>query len=314
MKKQYIAGIDLGGTTAKLGLFTLAGELVQKWEIPTDTTNHGENILRNLADSLCAQLAARGLTPEDVLGVGLAVPGAVTQERYAGPGANLNGWGGFDVAAAFSPLCGLPVKVANDADAASLGELWRGSAMGARNMLFVTLGTGVGGGVVINGHVVEGAHGAGGEIGHIRMHTDEQRVCGCGRRGCLEQYASATGLVYAANKLLSSTTEPSPLRQYEEITAKLIFDHAKAGDALALRLTDTFAAELGRALSMIACVCDPEVIVLGGGVSKAGTFLLDAVRDAYRKEAWAATEATDFRLAALGNRAGMYGAARLMLG
>jgi len=312
MKKQYIFGIDLGGTTAKLGLFTQHGELLCKWEIPTDTRNHGENILHSLTASVRERMRIRQIDPNDVHGVGLATPGTVTQQRNVGPGANLDGWGGFDVADAFARLCGLPVRVANDANAAALGEAWQGSAKGAQNMLLVTIGTGLGSGVIVNGHILEGAHGAGGEIGHMQVRTDETRVCGCGKRGCLEQYVSATGLVYAAETLLASTREPSSLRQCGELSAKRIFADAKRGDGLASRLTENLASELGRALAAVSCVCDPEVIVLGGGVSGAGAYLLNAVQKAFIPNVLPTARETVFRLATLGNDAGIYGAARLV--
>ena len=313
MKANYIIGIDLGGTTAKLGLFTRDGALCSKWILPTDKRNTGENILRTLANSIQEQLCIRQLSTEDVYGVGLAVPGPVRKEREVAPCANLDGWGGCNVAEGFSRLCGLPVKLANDANAAALGELWQGSAKGVQNMFFVTLGTGVGGSAIINGHIVEGAHGASGEIGHMRLHKNEPRVCGCGKHGCLEQYASATGLVTAANSLLQATDTPSTLRQCKAITAKQIFEHAKQGDPLAGQLTESFASELGHALAIVACVLNPEVIVLGGGVSRAGTFLLHAVEQAFIVNAMPDTESTAFTLASLGNDAGIYGAARLMM-
>lgn len=311
MSERYIFGIDLGGTTAKLGLFTAQGELLAKCEVPTDTRENGKNILPNLAASIREQTRINWLREGDIAGVGLGIPGPVCK-GWVGVCANLNGWGDFSAPDAFSHLCGLPVRAVNDANAAALGELWQGSAKGARNMVLVTLGTGVGGGVVVDGHIVEGSHGAGGEIGHIQVRMDETRPCGCGKHGCLEQYASATGLVYAAQALLNSTAEPSLLRQCPAVTAKSIFACVKQGDALAKRVTQNAASALGRALSMISCVCDPEVIVLGGGVSRAGTYLLNAVQAAFEEHALPAMQATAFRLAALGNDAGMYGAARLM--
>jgi len=313
MNERYIFGIDLGGTTAKLGLFGGKGVLLEKWRIPTDIRDKGKNILPDLAASVREHLNAKQLKAENVTGIGLGVPGEVLNEKTVEPCVNLNGWGGFDVAGAFSRLCGVSVKAINDANAAALGELWRGSAKGAQSMYFVAIGTGLGAALVISGQIVEGFHGAGGEIGHIIMHTEEARAFGRGKRGRLEQYVSASGLVRSAALLLEGTDEPSLLRQYDEVTAKRIFTHAKQGDVLACQLTEQFASELGQALAGISCVCDPEVIVLGGGVSAAGDYLLNAVQKAYKLYAPVATENTTIRLATLGNDAGIYGAARLMM-
>ncbi|MBN1778094.1 MAG: ROK family protein [Clostridiales bacterium] len=313
MSERVIFGIDLGGTTAKLGLFSENGVLLEKWQIPTDIRDKGKNILRDLAASVRVRMSTGRFTAQDVIGIGLGVPGEVLQDKTVEPCVNLNGWGGFYVAGAFSRMCGIPVKAVNDANAAALGELWKGSAQGARNMYFVAIGTGLGAALVIGGQIVEGFHGAGGEIGHMIIKPEEKREFGRGKRGRLEQYASASGIACEAKQLLETADEPSLLRQYGEVTAKHIFMHAQQGDALARRLTEKFASELGRALSIISCVCDPEVIVLGGGVSAAGDTLLSAVKKAYKLYAPVATEGTVIRLAALGNDAGIFGAARLMM-
>jgi glucokinase len=313
MNNQHIIGIDLGGTTAKLGLFTQNGTLLEKWGVPTDTSSRGKNILLNLAASIQEQMRLRQLQKNNILGVGLGIPGVVMNKRNVGTSANLNGWGGFDVAEEFARLCGIPVKVINDANAATLGELWQGSAKGAQNMFLVTLGTGVGGGLVINGHIIEGSHGIGGEIGHINVNANETRICGCGNKGCLEQYASATGIANSAKALMDSTDIPSSLRQYDEVTAKHVFEYAQKGDVLAIQLANKFALELGRALSIVSNICDPEVIVIGGGVSAAGLYLLDAVKNVFEQYVLHAARSTVFKLATLGNDAGIYGAARLMM-
>ena len=310
--EQYIFGIDLGGTTVKLGLFTAGGELQEKWEIPTRTENGGEHILSDIAGSVKAKLAEKDIDPAQVLGAGLGVPGAVLEDRYVKPCVNLNGWGG-DVAGMLSDLCGWPVKAVNDANAAALGEMWLGGGKGHDNVVFVTLGTGVGGGIIVDGKLLAGVHGAGGEIGHIKMNAAETETCGCGKKGCLEQYASATGIVRMAGMLLESD-QPSALREVEKLTARDIFDCAKAGDELALRAVDIFADYLGRALVNISCVCDPQIFVIGGGVSAAGQIILDKVGQVFRTHAFPASEGTAFALASLGNDAGICGAARLILG
>ena len=309
--EQYIFGIDLGGTTVKLGLFRLDGTLLGKWEIPTRTENGGEHILPDIAASMDAKLDEWAIKPGQVAGAGLGVPGAVLEDRYVKPCVNLNGWGG-DVAGKLSELCGIPVKAVNDANAAALGEMWKGGGQGYENVVFVTLGTGVGGGIVLNGKLLSGVHGAAGEIGHLKVRAYESEACGCGKHGCLEQYASATGIVREANRRLTGLSTPSMLRDVEKVTAKDVFDCAKAGDALALDVVKLFGDTLGRALANVSCVCDPDVFVIGGGVSAAGQIILDVVQEAFRAHAFPAAEETRFELAKLGNDAGICGAARLM--
>lgn len=311
--EKFVFGIDLGGTTVKLGLLSVEGVLQEKWEIPTCTENGGEKILPDIAASVKEKMAALHITAEQVLGAGLGVPGAVLEDRYVKPCVNLNGWGG-DVAGALSELCGFPVKAVNDANAAALGEMWRGGGEGCDNVVFVTLGTGVGGGIIVGGKLLSGVHGAAGELGHIKMNPHETECCGCGKKGCLEQYASATGIVREANRLLKASDAPSALRSLEKVTAKDVFDYAKQGDAMAKDVVAFFGDTLGRALSIVSCVCDPEVFVIGGGVSAAGQVILDVVAESFVRNAFPASEGTRFTLAKLGNDAGVYGAARLILG
>lgn len=309
---QYIFGVDLGGTTIKHGLFTADGQLLDKWEIPTRAEEQGKDLLPDIAQSIRDATVRHGISAAQIIGIGLGVPGAVSEARYVKPCVNLNGWGG-DVAGTLSSLCGCPVKAVNDANAAALGEMWQGSAKGHENVVFVTLGTGVGGGIVVNGKLLSGSHGAGGEIGHIKVNPSEQNVCGCGKRGCLEQYASATGITREAARRMTFGGTPSLLRQFTVPTAKDVFDCAKAGDTLALGVVDFFADNLGRALACVSCACDPEIFVIGGGVSAAGQIILDTVTSAYQENAFPASERTQFALAHLGNDAGIYGCARLML-
>ena len=311
--EKFVFGIDLGGTTVKLGLLSVEGVLKEKWEIPTRTENGGEHILSDIAASVKEKMSALNISVEQVLGAGLGVPGAVLADRYVDPCVNLNGWGG-DVAGALSELCGFPVKAANDANAAALGEMWRGGGEGCDNVVFVTLGTGVGGGIVMGGKLLSGVHGAAGELGHIKVSTAEEEKCGCGKKGCLEQYASATGIVREAKRMLAESDAPSALRELEKVTAKDVFDYAKKGDAMAKEVVAFFGETLGRALSIVSCVCDPEVFVIGGGVSAAGQVILDVVEESFVRHAFPASEKTRFTLATLGNDAGVYGAARLILG
>ena len=311
--EQYIFGVDLGGTTVKHGLFTVEGRLIDKWEIPTRAENAGGHLLPDIAASLKGAMERHNIAAEQLKGIGLGVPGAVSKGRYVAPCVNLNGWGG-DVAGDLSAMMGCPVKAVNDANSAALGEMWQGGAKGHENVVFVTLGTGVGGGVIVDGRLVSGAHGAGGEIGHIKVSDSETEPCGCGKRGCLEQYASATGILREAKRRLAADDDISTkLRTFEPLTVKDIFDCAKGGDEMALSIVDFFAENLGKALAGISCVCDPEVFVIGGGISAAGQIILDKVEAVYRAHAFPASEGTEFVLASLGNDAGICGCARLML-
>lgn len=312
--KSYAFGVDLGGTTVKLGLFQTDGTLLEKWEIPTRSGNHGENLLPDIALALLGKLADKGLSVADVSGVGMGVPGAVLRDSYVKPCVNLDQWGGFDVSEKLSSLCRLPVKIVNDANAAALGEMSQGGGRGFRNVVFVTLGTGVGGGVIVDGKLLSGTHGAGGEIGHIKVKNHEEVPCGCGKHGCLEQYASATGLVKSAVQFIKNQNTATKIRSFDNLSCKDIFDCAMEGDAVALQLVDEMTRMLGKALAAVSCVCDPEVIVIGGGVARAGNILLEGIQKHFKYYAFPAAEETDFVLAELGNDAGIYGAAQMILG
>ena len=309
--KKYGFGVDVGGTTCKIGLFDNTGVILDKWEIKTNTENNGASILDDIVASLEGKMADAGISKDDVEGVGIGVPGPVKNDSIVCQCVNL-GWGTFDVAETLSGKIGLPVKVGNDANVAALGEMWKGGGQGCKNGVMVTLGTGVGGGVIINGSIIGGVHGAGGEIGHMKVSDTETDVCGCGKCGCLEQYASATGIVRLAKKRLAADDAATTLRDLPEVTAKDIFDAAKAGDAVSLELVETLGTILGGALASVACVADPEMFVIGGGVSKAGQILLDVVQKHFKERAFQACEDTKFVLASLGNDAGMIGAASLL--
>ena len=314
--KEYAFGIDLGGTTAKVGLFTTSGALLEKWEVPTNTANKGEKILPNLAAAIQDKMAQAGIKPEQVEGVGIGVPGPV-QEASIVPivCANLGGWGQQNVAAQLSGLLdGLKVMVGNDANVAALGEIWMGTAKGCRSAVMVTLGTGVGGGVIVNGKVIDGAHGAGGEIGHITVNRHETATCGCGKRGCLEQYSSATGVVRCMKKLLEENPDTPCVLRGTDFAAKDVFDAAREGDALAAREVDEMADTLGLALSIIAETTDPEIFLVGGGVARAGDVLFNPLIAHYKEYAFRSCKETPIKQASLGNDAGIYGAVRLIVG
>ncbi len=311
--KKYAFGVDIGGTTCKIGMFDTSGRLLDKWEIPTNKENRGAGILSDVAAAAEAKLAKEGIGKDDVQGIGVGVPGPVNSQGVVSGCVNV-GWGTVDVEAELGSLTGLAVKAGNDANVAALGEMWQGGAKGCKDVIMVTLGTGVGGGIIVDGKIVAGFDGAGGEIGHITIDPAEQETCNCGRRGCLEQYTSATGIVRLAKKKLAADARETALRNHEPLTARDIFDEAKAKDAVALELVDEVCKILGAALSNIACVVNPEVIVIGGGVSKAGEILTERVQKYYKEAAFPACRETRFALAGLGNDAGMYGCVQLLLG
>ena len=290
---KYCFGVDVGGTTVKLGLFDLEGNVQDKWEIITRTEENGKNILPDVAKSVLDKMAEKNIAKDEVAGIGIGVPGPVNDKGVVLKAVNL-GWDIMDVKEILGGLTGLAVQAGNDANVAALGEMWRGGGQGFENMVLVTLGTGVGGGVILGGKILTGATGAAGEIGHIHIEDKEGDACGCGNHGCLEQYASATGIVRLAKRRLEADTKDSVLRQ-GEVSAKTVFDAVKAGDEVACEIAEQFGQYLGKGLAAIAAVVNPEAFVIGGGVSKAGDILCQ------------------FKLATLGNDAGIYGAAKLVL-
>lgn len=308
---KYIFAVDLGGTTVKMGLFNESGEVLEKWEIVTVKDNNGAKILPDIAESIKKKAAEKNLSKEDVLGVGIGVPGPVDSKGNIFSAANL-GWGNFNVSDTLSELTGYTVKTGNDANVAALGEMWMGGGKGYNSIVMVTLGTGVGGGVIVDGKIVAGAKGAGGEIGHILIDETETETCGCGKKGCLEQYASATGVVRLANRRLAKDDKASVLRT-KDVDCKAVWDAVKDGDEVAIEIADEFGRILGKGLGLIACVVNPEAFVIGGGVSKAGNIILDYVIDNFKNTTFRGCKDTDFRLATLGNDAGIYGAAKLVI-
>lgn len=310
---NYRIGVDVGGTTVKLGLFDDAGELVEKWEIPTRKENGGRNILPDIVESIEQK---RQKTNGHITGIGMGVPGPVKDDGTVLGCVNL-GWGIINARDELVSLTGVSnVCVANDANIAALGEMWRGGGRGFESIVMVTLGTGVGGGIIHNGRIVTGSRGGAGEIGHIKVRPDETDSCNCGGKGCLEQYTSATGVVRIAKKHLQPgdmKIEDSCLAGKEDFTAKDIFDGAKAGDAYCKSVVDEFGRVLGLGLANVAMTVDPEAFVIGGGVSRAGQIILDVVRDNYNSFAMEALKDKEFCLAELENDAGIYGAARMVI-
>ena len=311
--KKYCFGIDVGGTTVKMGLFTTEGELLDKWEIPTRKEDGGSYILNDVAASVEAKLAEKNIAKADVAGAGIGVPGPTLDTGYVSICVNL-GWKDKNPANELSELLSIPVKAGNDANVAALGEMWKGGGEGYLDVVLLTLGTGVGGGIIINGEIAPSHRGVGGELGHITVNPDEEATCNCGNHGCLEQYASATGVVRIANKLLAASKEESSLRTLETVTAKDVFDAAKAGDHLAVEAVEVLGKYLGLVVANVALTVDPDVFVIGGGVSKAGQVLIDVITKYYHNFAKIIGDnKAKVVLAKLGNDAGIYGAARMVL-
>ena len=311
--KKYCFGIDVGGTTVKMGLFTTEGELLDKWEIPTRKEDGGAYILNDVAASVEAKLAEKNIAKEDVAGAGIGVPGPTLDTGYVSICVNL-GWKDKNPANELSELLSIPVKAGNDANVAALGEMWKGGGEGYLDVVLLTRGTGVGGGIIRNGEIAPSHRGVGGELGHITVNPDEEATCNCGNHGCLEQYASATGVVRIAKKLLAASKEESSLRTLETVTAKDVFDAAKAGDHLAVEAVEVLGKYLGLVVANVALTVDPDVFVIGGGVSKAGQVLIDVITKYYHKFAKIIGDnKAKVVLAKLGNDAGIYGAARMVL-
>ena len=309
---KYGFGIDLGGTTVKLAYFNEEGQLLDKWEIPTNTADGGSHILPDIAAAVLGYLKEKNIPREDIIGLGMGVPGPVSRKGVVNRCVNL-GWGVFNVNDTLSELTGFPVRAGNDANVAALGECWMGGGRGYDNLVMTTLGTGVGGGIVIDGNVVYGAHGAGGEIGHLVLNKEETVPCGCGKYGCVEQYCSATGIVRTARRYLNRSVYPSVLRDSENLTCKDIFDAAAQQDVVANEILERVYSNLAEFISDVCCVVDPEIVVIGGGVSKAGEQLLSGIQRHMHKYLFHAIRELKFSLATLGNDAGAYGAFKLIL-
>lgn len=308
---KYCFGVDVGGTTVKMGFFQTDSVLIDKWEIPTRKDIGEDVILSDVAKAIGEKLAEHVIRREDVVGIGVGVPAAVTGGGFVEQVANL-GWTKKDVKKELEELTGIEVKVENDANVAALGEMWKGGGEGYRNLVMVTLGTGVGGGIIVNGQILTGTNGGGGEIGHILSDRNETECCGCGKKGCLEQYASATGIARLARRQLAENTKDTILNA-EDVSAKTVFDAVKAGDEVATQIAEQFGAYLGYALADLGAVLDPEIFVIGGGVSKAGEILFTYIEKYYQERTFFTCKDVKFALAKLGNDAGIYGAAKLVI-
>ncbi|QNM04351.1 ROK family glucokinase [Qiania dongpingensis] len=311
------AGVDLGGTTVKLGLLTDEASLIRKWEIPTRKDDGGKQVIPDIAASIKKNMEEEGIRFSELAGAGLGVPGPIRQDGYLEVCVNIGpGMRDMNPVKDLSGLLGgIPVKGGNDANVAALGEMWQGGGKGYRDVVAVTLGTGVGGGVILDGHIVAGSKGMGGEIGHMVMDWDwkEAEVCNCGNRGCLEQIASATGIARHARIFMRESDRPSVLRDLQRVTARDVFDAAKAGDGLAEDVADYCMMYLARAMAYVSQVVDPEIFVIGGGVSRAGQYLLDLIKEHYDPLIKLTRGKAKLALARLGNDAGIYGAAKMVI-
>ncbi|KIY22315.1 MULTISPECIES: ROK family glucokinase [Mesobacillus] len=318
MAEKWLVGVDLGGTTTKLAFISLYGEILHKWEIPTDVSNEGKNITVNIAKAIDAKLEEIGHSKSEILGIGMGAPGPVDLATGVIFEAVNLGWREpYPLKDLLEVETSLPAVVDNDANCAALGEMWKGAGNGAKDLVCVTLGTGVGGGVITNGNIVHGVSGAAGEIGHITSIAEGGAPCNCGKTGCLETIASATGIVRIAVELLTSHPSEGVLSAvFNEtgiVTAKDVFDAAQRRDELALKAVNTVALHLGIALANIANTLNPEKIVLGGGVSKAGAVLLDPVKEQFLRHSFPrVAQSTEISIATLGNDAGVIGAAWLI--
>ena len=311
-------GIDLGGTTTKFAIMKPQGEIQQRWSIQTDVLNDGNNIIPNIIDSINHHLQLYQMSAKQFQGIGIGTPGSVDyQTGMVDSAFNLNWDRPMALKEQIELHTNIPVQVENDANVAALGERWLGAGKNADNVAFVTLGTGVGGGIIINAQIVHGQGGSAGEIGHMTINPQGYR-CTCGKRGCLETVASATGIVHVARDYAQEYAGDSELKASldngDDLTAKDVFDLAKQNDPLALKVTSAVCDQLGLALSIVAVTINPQYIIIGGGVSNAGDFLLQRVQESYNRYVFSSVKkTTTLTLATLGNEAGVIGAASLIL-
>ncbi|MBS4173535.1 ROK family glucokinase [Bacillus sp. FJAT-49736] len=317
MSNKWIVGVDLGGTSVKLAFVQEDGEILHKWEIPTDKSEQGINILSDINESINEKLMSLGETKDKLIGIGMGAPGAVDKEKGIIYEAVNLGWPkNYPIVEILSDLSNLPVEIDNDANCAALGEMWKGAGNGARDIVCITLGTGVGGGVIVNGSIVQGVKGAAGEIGHITIIPDGGAPCNCGKTGCLETIASATGIARIAKEALEKHNGDSALKalylKKGSIEAKDVFESASHGDSLSASIIDHVTLPLGLVLANIGNVLNPKKIVIGGGVSRAGDLLLNPLQRYFTQFAYSAVAAsTELVIATLGNDAGILGAAWL---
>lgn len=311
--EKFVIGIDVGGRSVKFGLFTQEGKLVEKSNIITRIEDEGKYILTDIYDHLLKIFEKHGLKEDNLLGIGFGIPGAILNQSIVQTAVNL-GWERVDIKGFFADKFPHKVLVENDANVAALGESWQGVAKDLNNIVMVTLGTGVGGGIIVNGKILSGTTGAGGEIGHMPFLEEPlSRTCGCGGHRCFEQVASATGLESLANEYLFNSDEESTLREIDGFLAKDIFEAYKEKDAVATKVVEKYYIHLARGLAIISSIIDPQAFVIGGGVSNAGDVLIDGIKKEFIKLCFPTMKNMKFLKASLGNDAGIYGAAKLVI-
>ncbi|TLS36324.1 ROK family glucokinase [Pseudalkalibacillus caeni] len=316
MEEKWLVGVDLGGTTIKIAFISEHGDIVEKWEIPTDKSEKGKNITTDIARAIDMKLERLNVNKSKLAGIGMGAPGFIEMETgFIYQAVNI-GWKDFPLKDRLEAETGLQVMVDNDANIAALGEMWKGAGDGAKDLLCVTLGTGVGGGIIANGEIIHGTNGMAGEIGHLTSEIEGGASCNCGKSGCLETIASATGITRLAEEGLASHPA-SLLQEINEtkgvITSKDVFEAASKGDELSEEVIQTVCKHLGLAIGNLANALNPGKIVIGGGVSRAGDALLGPLKQYYEKVALPrVVEGSDFAIATLGNDAGVIGGAWLV--
>lgn len=308
---KIIFGIDIGGTQMKFGVFSEACNLMEKWAVDTDISDLGKHIIPSIEKEIREYTVKKGLEMEEILGIGLGIPGPVDENGYVRTCVNLN-WHEFNPVEELQRIFpGTKIAAGNDANVAAMGEYYKGAGKEYSSMMLITLGTGVGGGIILDGKILQGASGIAGEIGHITPGYPEAEHCNCGNVGCVDQFASASGIVRIMKRLLRERTEDSKLRGKEEFTAKDVCRMAEEGDALARECIDICMGVLGKGLAFFSHAFDPQVYVIGGGVSKAGKLITDAIERHYTENLFLIRKGAEIRLAKLGNDAGIIGACML---
>jgi glucokinase len=316
MDKKYIFSIDLGGTSSKVAILSKDGKIIEKWEIPTNKDEKGKYIIKEIYQSFLDKIHHLKLDKDEFLGVGMGAPGPVLKDGSISKAVNI-GWENYPLQAELKATFSLPAFVENDANCAALGEMWQGAGKGLTDIVAVTLGTGVGGGVIVGGKIVSGISGGAGEIGHITVQLEHGFSCNCGKTGCLETVASATGVVNLAMQQLEKNEQDTILSSiYNKtgcLTSKDVFDAAKTGDKVANKIVEQVGFYLGYALSTLGAVVNPQAFIIGGGVSKAGQTLIEPIENYYNQFAFPPTRnSTKLLLAKLGNDAGIFGAGYLV--
>lgn len=318
MNKKYCAGIDIGGTTVKIALIDTEGFIAEKWEIPTSLQNAGSSIPYDIWESIKRKMKVSSIKLNQLIGIGAGAPGFVdTNTGFIYQAVNI-GWKDYPLGEILRDLSGIPVYVENDANLAALGENWKGSGNRSDNLIAITLGTGVGGGIIVNGSILNGVNGMAGEIGHITVEPGGV-LCTCGRMGCLETVASASAISRIATEKVNSKPESKTklaelYKQNGNLSAKDVFDLAAEKDTVALQIVNHIANVLGMAIANAATLINPSRIVIGGGVSKAGDVLLSPLKEAYSSYALPrVNKASEFVLAELSNDAGVFGGAYLVM-